>query len=157
MRKTSKLTILITPLLLLGFGCAPGGSGTYVAPQQPVSQLTAEQRSQIRDIMRNFSDVRAKTPEEIRAIQPLAINVMQVGDDIVPFPEEQFRLATPVECPDDCPEDHYVGAEALTLDLGKLSEPQASCEWGMASAATPMEVDHEDLILWLDAYVKTRR
>lgn len=151
-----KLAFGLAALLLLGAGCSWNSSGSYTSPQQNWSDMTDEQRAQVRSVLRTFGDLKDKQPDEIRAIEPLTINVMQIGSDILPFPEQQFTIVTPVECPDDCTGDHYVGSNGLTLDLRKLSEPAVSCEWGAASSAEEMEVDHEILILWLEEYEQTR-
>jgi hypothetical protein len=161
--RLSKLAFLCAALVLIGQGCPRNDTASYTTSQQTWSELTDEERAAVRGIVRTFGELKDKKPEEIRAIQPLTINVMTLQDAvthqnvILPFPEQQFRLVTPVECPDDCPEDHYVGSEGLTLDLRMFDEPPVSCEWGMRSATTEMNVDQEGFIRWLEEYLKKKR
>lgn len=148
-----KLAMTAAALVLLGPACVQTPS--YQSTQQSWSELTDEERTQLRAIAHTFNDLAGKSPEEVRAIEPLVINVMNLGNDVIlPFPEEQFETVTPQECPDDCAESHYVGPRGLTLDLQKLNEPRTSCEWGDATATMTMEVNQDALNRWFEEYMK---
>lgn len=150
-----KAAIILAPLLLIGAGCTWTSPGTNPSPQQTWSDMTDEQRRQVRAVVWAFGDLEKKTPDEVRAIEPLVINVMDLGQGrILPFPEEQFETVTPEECPDDCARSHYVGPRGLTLDLQKLNEPRTSCEWGDATATMTMEVNPDELNRWFEEYLK---
>lgn len=145
----------LSALLFVGVAC-PSSGVSYQPTQTPHSELTAEQRAAIRQIMAPFKGDAApataqthaalvlKTPDEIRAIRPLVIPVLTLGTDQFPFPNVQFRVTEP----DKCTARHYHGPTGLTLHLTAVREPSDPC--GFGSDVADREVDAEALIKWFD-------
>lgn len=143
----------LTVLLFAGGAC-PSSTVTYQSTQAPQSELTAEQRASIRNIMAPFkndappvtaqthADLALKTPDEIRAIRPLVIPVLMLDAALFPFPDVQFVMTAP----DKCSLPHYHGPVGLTLNLTTVSEPADPC--GFGGYVIDREVDAEALVKW---------
>lgn len=156
-QRSALMAASLSALLFVGFAC-PSSGVSYQPTQTPHSELTAEQRAAIRNIMAPFkgdappaataqthADLALKTSDEIRAIRPLVIPILTLGTDQFPFPNVQFRVTEP----DKCAVRHYHGSTGLTLNLTSVREPSDPC--GFGSDVADREVDAEALIKWFDA------